>query len=113
MTAPRRLWSGDWQRESAEHAEELANRRAQTGQPAAARPAPDAARSTRSVRMLAVAWLQNARRRLTLRNAASRRAVLFVVTTLMAGGATYAVVSALTGSSAPNQATSSAAPGWL
>ena len=120
MTAPRRLWSGDWRVESAAHAEELANRREQSQEPAGARPELDAARS---VRARAVAWLQTARGRLARRNAGerrparrnarARRVALVILPMLLAGGATYAVVSALSGSSAQNPATSSEAPGWL
>jgi PDZ domain len=123
MTAPRRLWSGDWQLESAAHAEELANRRAETGEHAGARPALDAAPSTRSMPARAVAWLQTARRRLARSNAGERRlirwnararhAAPFVLTMLLAGGATYALVSVLIGSSGQSPANSSEAPGWL
>ena len=88
MTAPRHLWSGDWQRESATAAEELAEGRRATDAPAeppSAEPAP--ARPSALARTLAVVRNVDARR--------VRRAVLIGFATLLSAGAAYAAVSAL------------------
>jgi PDZ domain len=71
MTPPRHLWSGDWRRESAEAAEELARRQAPT-EPTLAPPPPSpskptlrsrAARAVAEVRLWAVAAVAELRAR--------------------------------------------------
>lgn len=101
MTAPRHLWSGDWQRESAAAAEEFAKRRGPADAPAEPPPAepppaePAPAPPSPLARYLAALRGVDGRR--------VRRAVLIGVATLLSVGAAYAAVSALT-STADNPA---------
>jgi hypothetical protein len=95
MSAPRHLWSGDWQLESAAIAEELARRRAQIGEPEATQPEPPAAPSGPSRLARAVAWLREARRR---RRRQLRVALLVALLALVGAGAAWGVTSLLAGS---------------
>jgi len=120
MSAPRHLWSGDWQHESSALGEELSARRARTGQPGEAEPAPAPQRSRRSAADRIRAWLRAIRQRLRLRPgrryAASRRgrvAVLIGLLTFVGAGTAYAVTSALTGSGGNNQAAARGYQPWL
>jgi hypothetical protein len=120
MTAPRHLWSGDWQDESSAHADELAARRAPAGQPAEAEPAPASPGSRPSAVDRLRAWLratrQLLRRRPRRRSAGTRRAraaVLVGLLLLVIGGAAYAITSAFIGTGAGNQAMASGYQPWL
>ena len=113
MSAPRHLWSGDWQLESAAAAEELAERRGQIAEPLEpeAESAPVGAEPSRLARV--IAWLRDAARRLRQRSpnlrerlrAALRargrqvRVVLLVMLVALVGaGAAWGVTSLLGGS---------------
>ena len=120
MSAPRHLWSGDWQHESSVLGEELTARRARTESPGEAEPAPAPERSRRSAVDRLRTWLRAVRRRLRLRPrrryGARRRgriAVLVGVLALVGAGAAYAVTSALSGSNANNRAAASGYQPWL
>ncbi len=120
MTAPRHLWSGDWQDESSAHADELAARRARMGPPAEAEPAPASPPSRPSAVDRLRAWLratrQRLRRRPRRRSGGTRRAraaVLVGLLVLVIGGAAYAITSALIGTGAGNQTVASGYQPWL
>jgi hypothetical protein len=123
MTAPRHLWSGDWQDESSAHGEELAARRARAGQPAEAEPAPASPRSAPSAADRLRGWLRAARQRLRRRPRRPRRrtagtrraraAVLVGLMVLVIGGAAYAATSAIVGTGASNQTAASGYQPWL
>lgn len=92
MSAPRHLWSGDWQDESSAHADDLAARRGRLEEPAEAEPAPPQSRESlirRAIRRL--------RERLRSLPAASRRrvrvALLAAFLILLGATAAYAVIS--------------------
>lgn len=85
MTAPRHLWSGDWRRESAAAAEELARRQAPTEEPSAARSSPSKP-STPSAAARALAHIRSLR---------PRGAVLVVLAVLLVAGVGFAAVSSL------------------
>ena len=95
MTAPRHLWSGDWRRESAAAAEEIAERRRPTDapdEPQAPEPPPAGPSALeRAYRALRDA---NTRR--------ARRAVLIGVAVLAVVGVAYGATSALTTSGTPS-----------
>src|SRR2546423_14225339 len=59
MSAPRHLWSGEWRRESAAVAEELAQRRGQSEPPAEPATEPQPAYSRPSAAERAAAWLRS------------------------------------------------------
>lgn len=84
MTAPRHLWSGDWQRESAAAAEAIAKRRVAPPERAAAEPPTPPSRPS--------ALTQTLRR---LRAHPARGALLTAVAMLVSAAAGYAVVSSL------------------
>src|SRR2546430_3930216 len=92
MSAPRHLWSGDWRQDSSAHAEQLAARRAQSGQPAEReRPVP----SRRPVRSPSATRMLLARLR-DLRRGSGRRlraAGLVVSLAVLSAGAAYVVTS--------------------
>src|SRR5436305_9051515 len=83
MTAPRHLWSGDWRRESAEAAEELARRRATSHEPA------DPQRLSPSQPSRPSPW---ARALAQARSLSVPAAVATAVAVLLAAGAGYAAV---------------------
>jgi predicted metalloprotease with PDZ domain len=104
MSAPRHLWSGDWQLESAAAAEELARRRARTEAPAPPEPEPP----------------QRRRRRRRLRGATAlrpsrllRQIALVAVALALTAGAAYGVTSLLGGSGSPAAAGEGQARVWL
>lgn len=115
MTAPRHLWSGDWRRESAAAAQELAGRQTPTEKLSAPpRPSPPKP-STPSPAARALARLRSLR---------PSGAVLIALAMLLSAGVGYAAVSSLvssngggkTGTGNPPSANSpvrSTAPGWL
>jgi PDZ domain len=93
MSAPRHLWSGDWQDESSAHAEDLAARRGRFEEPAEPEPAPPEPRESlirRAIRRL--------RERLRGLPSPSRRrvrvALLATFLILLGATAAYAVISA-------------------
>jgi PDZ domain-containing protein len=94
MTAPRHLWSGDWQRESDAAAEELAERRRPFEAPAEP-PPPELPPAGPS----ALARAYSALRNLDPRQV--RRAALIAAAALVIAGASYGVVSALGPSASP------------
>jgi C-terminal processing protease CtpA/Prc len=106
MTAPRHLWSGDWQRESAEAAQSLAERRGSTEVPAELAPV-EAEPARPSV---------FARAGAAVRSIDRRRAALIGVAALLIAGAAYGAVSALETSGKSNAAARSGISGgsaWL
>jgi C-terminal processing protease CtpA/Prc len=113
MSAPRHLWTGDWQLESSAHAEDLASRRGRGEEPAEPEPAAPAPR-----RSLLRQAIQKLRERLGRLRAPSRRrirvAALVGVLALLIVGAAYAVTSGSNGGKTPEQAalTSNSEP-WL
>ena len=95
MTAPRHLWSGDWQRESAAAAQELAQRRGPPDEEAEPLPAqPPVARPSIVYRALAALRRVRGRR--------VRGAVAIGAATLLSAAAAFGAVSALLTSGAPN-----------
>jgi S1-C subfamily serine protease len=117
MTAPRHLWSGDWQLDSATAAEELAKRRAQTDEPADTEPELPPAPSGPS---LATVWLRKARRTVTGvvgafrgKGRQVRRALLVAALMLLSAGAAYGVTSVLVGSGDQGSAAASGARAWF
>ncbi len=113
MSAPRHLWSGDWQLESSAHAEDLAARREHGEEPAEPEPAAPTPRRSR-VRQ-AIGTL---RERLRGVRAPSRRrirvAALVGILALLAVAGAYAVTSGPTASTNPQPAAlSSQAEAWL
>ncbi|HYB26433.1 MAG TPA: PDZ domain-containing protein [Solirubrobacteraceae bacterium] len=120
MSAPRHLWSGDWQNESSALGEDLAARRARTGESGEAEPVPAPQRPRRSAAARLRAWLRAIRRSARLRPrrryAGSRRGRIVVLVGLLAlvgAGTAYAVTSALTGSGGRNQAAASGYQPWI
>ena len=117
MSGPRHLWSGDWERESAAAADELAGRRdpvpvppeepAATIAPPPPEPIPAAPRPRRTEPSKArIAWT-------ALRTAATRngkRMAAAVVVVLLAAAASFAAVSAVTGGF---DSTPKPRPAWL
>lgn len=105
MTAPRHLWSGDWQDESSAHAEDLAARRANTHAPAEPKPEPEPRPEPRRTEPAAPRPREPGpardRRPLRERLAAVRTwprpglsvALLAVFLTLLIAGGAYAVIS--------------------
>ena len=111
---PRHLWSGDWQRESAAAADELARRKAPTEERSAApKPAPPKP-PTPSAMARALAYMRGLR---------PRGAVLLAVAMLLSAGVGYAAVAlvrdgdggapASTNASLGGTPARSAAPAWL
>jgi len=92
MSAPRHLWSGDWQDESSAHAEDLASRRGRLEEPAEPEPAPPPPRE-RLIRRA----IRRVRDRLRSLRAPSRRrvrvALLASFLILLGATAAYAVIS--------------------
>jgi membrane-associated protease RseP (regulator of RpoE activity) len=114
MTSPRHLWSGDWQRESAAAADELAGRQTPTEELSEA-PAPSAPRPptpSPAARLLALA-----------RGLRPRGAVLLALAMLLSAGVGFAAVSLARngdggspGTGTPPVASTparAAAPAWL
>jgi hypothetical protein len=103
MSAPRHLWSGDWELESAAAAQELASRRSQTDEtPHAEESAPPRA----SLAARTIAWLRRLRREIgrwlaTRRTRRLRLAALIALALLVIAGAAYGVSSLAGGSSRP------------
>jgi PDZ domain len=113
MSAPRHLWSGDWELESAAAADELARRRPQPDEdPPTEQIAPPRA----SLVARAIAWLRRMRREIGRWLAARptrrlRLAALLALALLVVAGAAYGV-SALTGGSSTPTAVAAGHP-WL
>jgi membrane-associated protease RseP (regulator of RpoE activity) len=115
MSAPRHLWSGDWQSESASHAEDLAARRGRNEPPvepeAVVRPAHE------SPLRRAIAMLRERLRRLWAVRPQPRRvrvALLVAFITLLVAGVAYALASNSSTTKSPAPATASGAgPAWL
>jgi len=113
MSAPRHLWSGDWELESAAAADELARRRSQTDEtPHTEDTAPPRA----SLAARTIAWLRRLRREMrrwlaTRRTRRLRLSALIAVTLLVIAGAAYGVSSLPGGSSHPPAA--AAGHPWL
>ncbi len=101
MTAPKNLWSGDWRRESAAAAEELAQRRGRTD--ATAEPPPVEAPASRPFRE-SLARLAAAVRSARLPRV--RGAVLIAIATVVSAVIAYAAVSALVSPSSQSPAQS-------
>jgi S1-C subfamily serine protease len=135
MSAPRHLWSGDWQLDSAEAAEELAARRAQNEGVAGTEPDLPPSRPRGSAAPT-LAWLRSisrrlARRRLreprsTGRDAGTRLATLRLrpgrrhrvalgvgLATLLSAGAAYGMVSLLVGSDGQRGRVATRASPWV
>ena len=96
MSAPRHLWSGDWQSESASHAEDLAARRGRPEEPAEPEPEPALATPRRSRLRLAIGMLGERLRRLRAwrpRPHRVRIALLAAFVMLLVAGAAYAVAT--------------------
>jgi PDZ domain len=120
MSAPRHLWSGDWRRESAIAAEELAKRRTRAEWPAERQVdlhSPESRRSPVARRPRArsrrAARVPVARRPRARSRGAARLPVALLLACLLSAGAAYAAVSFAVGSGRPNPASANAAPGWL
>jgi S1-C subfamily serine protease len=108
MTAPRHLWSGDWQKDSAELADELARRRAQHEDEPEATPAPRAPRAPRERAPLS-------ERLPTVSVATRRRAAIglgVAGVALVCVAVALAVASALSGTNQPAP-TASSTHAWL
>lgn len=118
MTGPRHLWSGDWQRESADAAQELARRQATAEVPSATSPPSPPRPSTPSAAARALAYLRSldaraaaaralaylrtlhpraaaARALAQVRRLRPRGAVLLALVLLLSAGVGYAAVSSL------------------
>lgn len=117
MSAPRHLWSGDWQSESASHAEDLAARRGRHEAPAEPEPATPAPRAGQSRLRRATGMIRVRVRRLRAARPRPRRvrlALLVSFVTLLVAGAAYAVSSDLRKSNSPQPAAvSGTGPAWL
>jgi PDZ domain len=112
MSAPRHLWSGDWQAESASHAEELAARRGRREQPAEPEPALATPRPGRLRR--AVGFIRDRLRRLrAARPRRARVALLATFVTLLLAGAAYALASDLSSTKSPQPAAANSPGAWL
>lgn len=121
MTPPRHLWSGDWQRESAEAAERR-TRRVGPSEPIAEPTAEAQPARPSALERLRTALRSASARLAALRGANTRRArrtALMAVAMLLSAAAAYAVVSALlapdakTSASAEQSSLLSRAPAWL
>jgi len=120
MSAPRHLWSGDWQDESSAHGDELAAGRSRATEP---EPQPPAApsrprRPTLRDRLRAFAGhIRAALARLRALPRGTRRqrriAILAVAATLLLAGAAYAVTSAVGGSGGHASTVASGSRAWL
>ena len=105
MSAPKHLWSGDWQDDSAAMAEELARRRAQAGPaPAPVEAAPKRVRPRRA--------LVPVRRPPWLRPALLRPALVIALGVLVIAGGAYGLTRVL-GSGGSQTASANAATPWL
>ncbi len=94
MAAPRHLWSGDWRRESAAAAEELADRRRPADAPAepeASEPSPGPSALERGIRALRDANTPGV-----------RHLALIGIAALVIAGAAYGAVSALSTAGTPS-----------
>jgi membrane-associated protease RseP (regulator of RpoE activity) len=115
MSAPRHLWSGDWQSESASHAEDLAARRGRHQEPAEPEQPVPAPRQSRL--HLALGFVGERLRRLRAARPSPRRirvALLAAFVTLLLAGAAYAVASDLSKTNRPQStAASGLGPAWL
>ena len=104
MSAPKRLWSGDWQHESAALSRELAERREQTGDPGSPAPPPHVQKRTAG----SGRWRQFA---------GSRRALLITVLGLLIlAGAAFGLTSVLGSPARPAAASANQPSGpvdWL
>lgn len=113
MSAPRHLWSGDWELESAAAADELARHRPQPDEDP---PTEEIAPPRPSLAARAIAWLRRLRRRigrwLAMRPSRGLRlAALIAVALLVVAGAAYGVSSLAGGSS--HQPAAAAGHPWL
>lgn len=116
MTAPRHLWSGDWQGDSAAAAEELAARRTQAEQPTE-RPAPTPPPRPRAQSPRARSRVRPTRPRARTR---PRGTLLLALAMLVSAGVAFAGVLLLFGPSAQSSESagqsarvSSRSPAWL
>lgn len=120
MTAPRHLWSGDWQNESSAHAEDLATRRTNAHTQPESEPEPET-RSEPAARPPRRRRPSKNRRRLrdyiTTIRAWTRRqrrvALLAAFLTLLIAGAAYAVISDSGSTNKPQPVVSSGTEAWL
>ncbi len=116
MSAPRHLWSGDWELESAAAADELARRRSQTEEDP---PTQEIAPRRPSLAARALAWLRRLRRDIgrwweSTRGRRRRRlrlVALVAAALLVVAGVAYGV-SALSGGSSKPTAVAAGQP-WL
>ena len=116
MTAPRHLWSGDWQSESASHAEALAAGRGRREEPLEPEGEPGAPTPRQSRLRRAIGRLRDRLRRLRAARPRPRRvriALLATFVTLLVAGAAYAVASELTTSNHPQPAAANGPGAWL
>lgn len=112
MSAPRHLWSGDWELESSAHADDLASRRGHGEEPA--EPEPPAPPRRSRLRQ-AIQMLRGSLRR--LRAPGRRRvrvAALVGVLFVLVVAAAYAATSGSSGTRTPEPAAvTSTSPAWL
>lgn len=115
MSAPRHLWSGDWQSDSASHAEDLAARRGRHEEPV--EPEPPVPPPRQSWLRAAIGAVRERLRRLRLARPRPRRvrvALLALFVTLLVAGVAYAVASDLSRHSSPQPAAARGpGPAWL
>lgn len=109
MSAPRHLWTGDWEDESSAHADDLAARRGRVEEPPEAEPAPAPPRES---------LIRRAIRRLRGMRAPGRRrvrlALLATFITLLGATAAYAVISDSSSSTKPPPAVAgNSGEAWL
>ena len=110
MSAPRHLWSGDWQDESSAHADDLAARRGRVQEPPEPESAPAPPRESlirRAIRRLREGLRARGRRRVRL-------ALLATFITLLGATAAYAVISDSSSSTKrPPAVTGNSGAAWL
>lgn len=110
MSAPRHLWSGDWQHESSAHAEDLAARRGRRDEPPApdpSEPTPPPRRPRRRIPWASVGQSMRVNRRRL------RVALLAALATLLIVAVAYGVNSNSNDNKTPAPAAISGSEAWL